>query len=116
MRNAEDHNGSSHPAPRTSHPGVIAVLLVDSRHPGLESDMQAAQWLATLGVEPLIVATKIDKLSRAERTRNLRELEGVFGKPVLPVSAQRGEGLDELWKTIAKQARGAERRTRAAGE
>jgi GTP-binding protein EngB required for normal cell division len=63
-------------------------------------------------VEPLIVATKIDKLSRAERTRNLRELEQVFGKPALPVSAERGEGLDELWTTIAKQARAAARRTR----
>jgi GTP-binding protein len=94
-------------------PGTGTLLLVDSRHPGLESDVQAYQWLATLGAEPLIVATKIDKLSRAERTRNLRELESMFGKPALPVSAERGEGLDELWKTIAKLARGAERRTRA---
>lgn len=92
----------------------IAMLLVDARHPGLDSDIQAFRWLATLGVEPLIVATKIDKLSRAERTRNLRELERVFGKPALPVSAERGEGLDELWTTIAKRGRGAERRTRAA--
>ena len=84
--------------------GPIAFLLVDSRHPGLESDIQATRWLATLGVEPLIVATKIDKLSRAERTRNLRELERVFGKPALPVSAERGEGLDELWTTIASKA------------
>jgi GTP-binding protein len=102
--------------PQGSGTGPLALLLVDSRHPGLESDVQAYQWLATLGAEPLIVATKIDKLSRAERTRNLRELESMFGKPALPVSAERGEGLDELWKTIAKLARGAERRTRAAGE
>jgi GTP-binding protein len=91
----------------------MAVLLIDSRHPGLESDLQAHNWLATLGAEPLVVATKIDKLSRAERARNLRELERIFGKPALPVSAERGEGMDELWKTIAKLARGAERRTRA---
>jgi len=90
----------------------ISLLLVDSRHPGLESDTQAHQWLATVGVEPLVVATKVDKLSRAERTRNLRELERVFGKPALPVSAERGEGMDELWKTIASKAR-AERSLRA---
>jgi len=90
----------------------LTLLLIDSRHPGLDSDIQAYRWLATLGAEPLIVATKIDKLSRAERTRNLRELERVFGKPALPVSAERGEGLDELWTTIAKQARAAARRTR----
>jgi GTP-binding protein len=87
----------------------LALLLVDSRHPGLESDQQAYQWLATLGVEPLVVATKVDKLSRAERTRNLRELERVFGKPALPVSAERGEGMDELWKTIASRGRAASR-------
>ena len=91
----------------------MTLLLVDSRHPGLEADTQAYTWLTTLGVEPVIVATKIDKLSRAERTRNLRELERTFGKPALPVSAERGEGLDELWTTIARMGRAA-RTTRAA--
>jgi|RhiMetdeSRZDD1v2_1073273.scaffolds.fasta_scaffold874226_2 GTP-binding protein len=94
----------------------IALLLIDSRHPGLESDVQAHAWLVTLGAEPLIVATKVDKLSRAERTRNLREVERVFGKPALPVSAERGEGMDELWKTIASKARAAERSRKAADE
>ena len=96
--------------------GPLTFLLVDSRHPGLESDLQAYRWLMTLGVEPLIVATKIDKLSRAERTRNLRELERVFGKPALPVSAERGEGLEQLWTTIARLGRAADRRVRAADE
>ena len=68
------------------------------------------------GVEPLIIATKVDKLSRAERTRNLREVERTLGKPALPVSAERGEGLEELWKTIASKARAAERSRRAADE
>jgi GTP-binding protein len=89
-------------------------LLVDSRHPGLDSDFQAYRWLTTLGVDPLIVATKIDKLSRAERTRNLRELGRIFGKPALPVSAERGEGLEQLWTTIAKVGRAA--RIKAADE
>ena len=93
---------------------MTTFLLVDSRHPGLESDIQAHRWLEGLGVEPLIVATKVDKLSRAERTRNLRELERTFGKPALPVSAERGEGLDQLWKTIASRGRAA--RTRAGDE
>jgi len=106
--------GSSDGGPASLEKRRLTLLLVDSRHPGLDSDIQAYGWLAALGAEPLIVATKIDKLSRAERTRNLRELERVFGKPALPVSAERGEGLDELWTTIAKLGRGAERKTRAA--
>ena len=92
------------------------LLLVDARHPGLEADLRAHDWLSSLGAEPMIVATKVDKLSRAERTRNLREVERIFGKPALPVSAERGEGMDELWKTIASKARAAERRLRAADE
>lgn len=82
-----------------------SLLLVDSRHPGLESDRQAAEWLAGLGVRYRVVATKIDKLSRSERARNLRALEDIFAMPPLPVSAASGEGLDTLWKTIASLAR-----------
>jgi GTP-binding protein len=81
------------------------LLLVDSRHPGLDSDVQAFRWLSTVGTTPHIVATKVDKLSRAERGRNLRELERVFGNAPLPVSATGGEGLDELWRLIARLAR-----------
>ena len=47
---------------RADGPGTL--LLVDSRHPGLESDVQASRWLSTVGPPPRIVATKIDKLSR----------------------------------------------------
>jgi GTP-binding protein len=81
------------------------LLLVDSRHPGLDSDVQAFRWLSTVGTAPHIVATKVDKLSRAERSRNLRELERLFGNAPLPVSATGGEGLDELWRLIARLAR-----------
>jgi GTP-binding protein len=85
-----------------------ALLLVDSRHPSLAPDRQAADWLDQLGVSYHVVATKIDKLSRGERVKNLRTLETTFGKAVLPVSAASGEGLDELWNTIARLVRTAE--------
>jgi GTP-binding protein len=85
--------------------GVGALLLVDSRHPGLDSDIQAARWLESMTVDYRVVATKIDKLSRSERARNLKTLELTLGMPPLPVSAASGEGLDALWKTIASLAR-----------
>ncbi|MDQ3347375.1 MAG: hypothetical protein M3545_05350, partial [Acidobacteriota bacterium] len=84
------------------------LLLIDSRHPGLESDLQAYRWLSTVGPAPQIVATKVDKLSRVERGRSLRDLERVFGSAPLPVSATGGEGLDELWRLIARLARPGE--------
>jgi GTP-binding protein len=83
----------------------VALLLVDSRHPGLRADLDAATWLAGIGVRYTVVATKIDKLSRAERVKNLKSLETIFGMPALPVSAESGEGMDELWRTIARLAR-----------
>jgi hypothetical protein len=79
---------------------VGALLLVDARHPGLESDRQAWAWLQETGAYTAVVATKIDKLARGERIRAMRELESVFEGPVLPTSAVTGEGLDELWKLI----------------
>ena len=80
--------------------GPAALLLVDARHPGLRSDTEAWRWL-TASVERCgLVATKIDKLSRAERLRALKANEAAFEHPVLPVSANTGEGLDELWTLI----------------
>jgi GTP-binding protein len=84
---------------------ALALLLVDSRHPGLDSDIQAARWLASQHVDYRVVATKIDKLSRAGRARNMNALERTLGVPPLPVSAASGEGMDALWKTIASLAR-----------
>jgi GTP-binding protein len=94
------------------HLPAATLLLVDSRHPGLDSDLQAHRWLSTVGTPPRVVATKVDKLTRAERVRNLRELERIFGTAALPVSATGGEGLDELWRLIASLARDVERPSR----
>ena len=76
-------------------------VLVDSRHPGLEADRQAWNWLCRLGVTRHAVATKVDKLTQSERRRHLVELERLYSGPVTPVSAETGEGLDALWKKIA---------------
>lgn len=82
--------------------GGAVFLLVDSRHPGLDSDLSAWRWLSA-EVSPLIVvATKIDKLSRTERTKNLREIERLFAQRPIAVSSTSGEGLDDLRRAMAK--------------
>jgi GTP-binding protein len=83
---------------------VAALLLVDCRHPGLDSDRRAWAWLRRIVPDIAVVATKVDKLARGQRIRALRELESVFEDSVLPVSAVTGEGLDELWTLIDKLA------------
>ena len=95
---AEAYFGGDHPIAGVLH-------LVDSRHPGLDSDLDAARWLGALGPERALIATKIDKLSRGERVKNLRELERQLGIAAMPLSATSGEGLDDLWTLIARLSR-----------
>jgi GTP-binding protein len=87
-------------------PGARGVLLlVDSRHPGLESDMQAWEWLRSQPFPCGVIGTKVDKLTRTDRARHARQFTTLFDMPVMLVSAQTGEGLDELWKMIASLPR-----------
>jgi GTP-binding protein len=80
-------------------------LLVDSRHPGLAADLEAYEWIAKNVAMPHILATKVDKLSRAERTRNLRAIADALGPTPLAVSSDSGEGLDALRRLMASLAR-----------
>lgn len=93
--------GAASPAAER-HKRIGVLLLVDSRHPGLESDLEAWQWVQTLPCPSGVVGTKVDKLTRAERARHTRQLESSFDRPVPLVSAETGEGLEALWKVIVK--------------
>ncbi len=99
-------NTGLRPAPPglPARPATSALLLVDSRHPGLASDSRAWHWLQSVAARTAVVATKVDKLASGQRIRALRELESVLEDSVLPVSAVTGEGLDELWKLIDRLA------------
>ena len=95
------------PAPASAMPGdgagygpSGAMLIVDARHPGLAQDLNAWAWLSRQSIAVAVVAAKIDKLSRAERMRALREWETSLNAPVMPVSAATGEGLESLWTRI----------------
>ena len=92
--------GARWSAEAAAGPATGALLLVDARHPGLDNDLAAYEWLARLAQPSAVVATKLDKLTRAERQRATRTLETAFNGTVLPVSAATGEGLKELWKLI----------------
>jgi GTP-binding protein len=94
---SREHQPGAYGPPRP----ISVLLLVDSRHPGLESDLDAWDWLRMRQLPRAVVATKVDKLTRAERARHGREFAALFDRPVPMVSARTGEGLDELWKTIA---------------
>jgi GTP-binding protein len=79
----------------------LCVCLVDANVPAQESDHQLMAWLRAAGREYVAVATKIDRLSGNERTRNLLALKMDLDlDEVLPVSAKTGYGMKELWARI----------------
>ena len=86
-----DHSGSRR---------IVGVLhVIDARHPDLPLDAQAHDWLARLGIPVLVIASKIDKLTRAEQNRVTSGIQSRYG-PFVPVSAEKGIGTAELWKVI----------------
>jgi GTP-binding protein len=88
----------------STDPQTSVLMIVDARHPGLEPDLGARDWIESLGVPFVIAATKIDKLSRSERARTLRDIEREMKGPVAAVSATSGEGLEELWIHLIRMA------------
>jgi GTP-binding protein len=82
---------------------ALCICLVDSNVPPRPSDRQLMEWLRSVGREFVVVATKIDRLSGNERTRNLAALKrGLEVEAILPVSAKTGYGIKELWARIGE--------------
>jgi len=88
------------PAARAGRRISGILQLIDSRHPDLPQDAASYEWLLAAQVPVAIIATKIDKLRQSERTQTLRELRENYDSLVLPVSALKGDGLDEIWKLL----------------
>jgi GTP-binding protein len=85
----------------------LCICLVDSNVPPQQSDRQLIDWLRAAERDFAVVATKIDRLSGNERTRNLLALrKGLELDQVLPISAKTGYGMKELWSRI--EAAGSE--------
>ena len=88
------------PSTRASRRIAGILQLVDSRHPNLAQDAAGYAWLLAVQAPIALVATKIDKLNRSEQSTTIRSLKEHYDSPVLPVSAFKGDGLDEIWRTI----------------
>ena len=96
-----DGRPSSSPILRGRDPLALCICLVDANVPPQASDRQLFDWLRAAGRAFLVVATKADRLSGNERTRNLAALKkGLELDEILPVSAKTGYGVKELWARI----------------
>jgi len=84
------------------------VLLVDGRVV-TDQDCQTMAWLRSIGHDPVIVVTKVDKLKSHERVKTFRRIHQSFGlaeeDAVIPYSSMTGEGRDRLWGALRETAR-----------
>ena len=82
----------------------LGVLIVDYRHPPTNNDITMARWFLDSGCPFVVVANKMDKLKKSELEPNLavirRDLELPEGCPVIPFSAEKGNGREELVQKI----------------
>lgn len=76
-------------------------LLIDIRHKPSENDKNMYDWIVYNGYEPIIIATKADKLKRSQIPKQLKVLrEGLKlpkGAEIIPFSAETKQGRDEIW-------------------
>lgn len=82
----------------------LGILIVDYRHPPTKNDITMADWFIQSGCPFVVVANKMDKLKKSELEPNLitirEDLELPEGTPIIPFSAEKGNGRDELVRLI----------------
>ena len=75
-------------------------LLVDIRHEPGANDRQMYDWIVSNGYQPVIIATKADKIRRSQLQKQIRlirsGLEAAAGTMVLPFSALTKSGVEEI--------------------
>ena len=79
-------------------------LLVDIRHEPSGNDRLMYEWILNQGFEPIIIATKLDKINRSQIQKQIKlikdGLKVVKGTVVIPYSAQTKQGRDEIYELL----------------
>lgn len=79
-------------------------LLIDIRHEPSANDKMMYRWVVDQGYQPVIIATKLDKIKRSQVQKHVKMIkEGlglVPGTKVIPFSSQTKQGRDEIWELI----------------
>lgn len=76
-------------------------LLIDIRHKPSANDKTMYDWIVYQGYDPVIIATKLDKLKKGEVAHHIKVIrEGLQlkeGSPIFPFSATSKQGREEIW-------------------
>ena len=88
----------------------LGVLIVDARHAPTNNDITMARWFLDCECPFVVVANKLDKLKKSEIEPNLltirEDLELPEDRPVIPFSAEKGTGKEDLIRHILNAAQG----------
>ncbi len=88
----------------TSKQLKAVFLLVDIRHDSTVGDQQMYEWIVSRGYEPIIIATKADKIKRSQIQKQVSAVRKGLGMPgngtIIPFSAQTSLGKEEIWNNI----------------
>ena len=89
---------------------TLGVLIVDARHKPTADDVTMARWFFDTGCPVLVVANKLDKLKKSEVEPNLARIRETLslreGDQLIPFSAERGDGLEELRSALDRAVEG----------
>lgn len=79
-------------------------LLIDIRHEPGANDKEMYNWIVRNGYEPIIIATKLDKINRSQKDKCLKIIRNSLGLkgdyPIIPFSANTKQGREEIYETI----------------
>ena len=82
----------------------LVFLLIDIRHEPSANDKMMYDWIVYQGYEPIIIATKMDKLKRSQISKHVKLVrEGLGLKKesiVIPFSATSKQGREEIWNLM----------------
>ncbi len=78
------------------------ILVVDTRHPSLESDLSARAWIGHRGDRLVTIATKADRIARSRREGARQRHRDALECPVLLLSTRTGEGIGKVWAEISR--------------
>lgn len=85
----------------------LMFLLADIRHEPGDNDVMMADWMRHYGYDPVVIATKADKLSRNQQSRQLalirRKLDLRDDSHIIAFSALSKQGTEEIWRRIEEQ-------------
>ena len=77
-----------------------AVVIIDIRRGAQDDDIQLLEFLQSVGVTPILVATKIDKLPTSKRKPAVAKLQRGLDHQIIPYSSVTGDGWDALWRRV----------------